>query len=81
LNVALGYKTHNQVYFRLSDYEGSCFGLTMIIAWRILHVVTLGQQCPDLPCDVVFDPEEWQAAWIIKHRSTPPQKQPHHSTL
>ncbi len=52
----------------------------MIIAWRILHVVTLGQQCPDLPCDVVFDPEEWQAAWIIKHRS-PPQKQPHHSTL
>lgn len=48
----------------------------LIIAWRILHVVTLGQQCPDLPCDVVFDPEEWQAAWIVKHRCKPPETPP-----
>ena len=38
----------------------------LIIAWRILHVVTLGRECPDLPCDVVFDTEEWQAAWIVE---------------
>jgi len=25
----------------------------LIIAWRILHVVTLGRECPDLPCDAV----------------------------
>lgn len=48
----------------------------LIIAWRILHVVTLGQECPNLPCDVVFDPEEWQAAWIVKHRSKPPVAPP-----
>lgn len=48
----------------------------LIIAWRILHVVTLGQECPDLPCDVVFDPEEWQAAWVVKHRSKPPVEPP-----
>lgn len=47
-----------------------------IIAWRILHVVTLGQECPDLPCDVVFDSEEWQAAWIVAHRSKPPEQPP-----
>ncbi|MCX7066472.1 MAG: IS4 family transposase [Methylococcales bacterium] len=35
----------------------------LIIGWRILHVTTTGQACPNLPCDVVFDPEEWQAAW------------------
>ena len=44
----------------------------LIIAWRILHLVTWGRDCPDLPCEVVFDPEEWQAAWIVKHRRPPP---------
>ena len=48
----------------------------LIIAWRILHVVTAGQQCPELPCDVVFDIEEWQAACIVKHRSKPPESPP-----
>ena len=37
----------------------------LIIAWRILHLVTRGREGPDLPCEVIFDPEEWQAAWIV----------------
>ena len=44
----------------------------LIIAWRILYLVTEGRDCPNLPCDVVFDPEEWQAAWIVAHRAKPP---------
>jgi hypothetical protein len=48
----------------------------LIIAWRVLHVVTLGRDCPDLPCDVVFDTEEWQAAWLITHRAPPPATPP-----
>ena len=48
----------------------------LIIAWRILHLVTWGRECPDLPCDVVFDPEEWQAAWIVAHRTPPPDTPP-----
>jgi hypothetical protein len=48
----------------------------LIIAWRILHLVTWGRDCPDLPCDVVFDPEEWQAAWIVAYRRPPPVTPP-----
>ncbi len=48
----------------------------LIIAWRILHLVTWGRECPDLSCDVVFDPEEWQAAWIVAHRTPPPDTPP-----
>ena len=47
-----------------------------ILAWRILHLVTLGQECPGLPCDVVFDPEEWQAAWMVVHRQKPSPEPP-----
>ena len=48
----------------------------LIIAWRILHLVTWGRECPDLPCEVVFDPEEWQAAWIVAYRCPPPDTPP-----
>lgn len=48
----------------------------LIMAWRILHLVTWGRECPDLPCEVVFHPEEWQAAWIVAHRCPPPDTPP-----
>ena len=34
------------------------------------------RECPDLPCEVVFAPEEWQAAWIAVHRTLPPDTPP-----
>jgi hypothetical protein len=48
----------------------------LMIAWRILQVVTWGRDYPDLPCEVMFDPEEWQAAWIVATRGPPPETPP-----
>lgn len=48
----------------------------LIIAWRILFLVTTGRECPDLPCDVAFALEEWQAAWIVAKRTPPPKTPP-----
>jgi len=48
----------------------------MVIAWRILHLVTWGRECPELPCDVIFDKEEWETAWVVTHRTKPPEKPP-----
>lgn len=39
-------------------------------------MLTWGQDFPDLPCAVLFDPEEWQAAWIGAKHSPPPQRPP-----
>ena len=50
--------------------------LYLIIAGRILHLVTWGRDGPNLPCDVVFDAEEWQAAWIVARRCKPPTAPP-----
>lgn len=50
--------------------------LYLIVAWRILALVTLGQKCPELSCEVVFAPEEWQAAWIVARRERPPSTPP-----
>lgn len=48
----------------------------MIIAWRILYLTSLGRTCPDLPCDVVFETEEWQAAYVVANRQPPPETPP-----
>jgi hypothetical protein len=48
----------------------------MIIAWRILFVTMLGRECPEMPCDVVFDTAEWQAVYIVTERKPPPETPP-----
>ncbi len=45
--------------------------LYMIVAWRVLYVMMLGRECPDLPCDVVFEDDEWQGFWVIVHDGHP----------
>lgn len=42
-----------------------CLMLYLIVAWRVMYVMRLGRECPDLPCDVVFTEEEWQAAYAV----------------
>ncbi len=39
--------------------------LYMVVAWRVLYVMKLGRECPELPCDVVFEEDEWQALWVV----------------
>ena len=43
--------------------------------WPIAASGSVERPC-DLPCEVVFDPEEWQAVWIVAHRRPPPDTPP-----
>ncbi|NMQ07286.1 hypothetical protein E4Q08_19610 [Candidatus Accumulibacter phosphatis] len=45
----------------------------LIIAWRILSLVTWGRDCPDLPCDVVFDIKPPGSSPIAHHRRMLPR--------
>jgi len=37
-----------------------------------MYVMMLGRECPDLPCDVALDDDEWQAVYAAV------KKQPRH---
>jgi len=50
--------------------------LNMIVSWRIMHVMMLGRECPDLPCDVAFDDDEWQAVYATVKKAAPPSQPP-----
>ena len=59
-----------------ADRIEPCIALYMIVAWRVLYVIMLGRECPDLPCTVLFDEDEWQSVYAIKKRQLPPKVPP-----
>ena len=53
----------------------------MIVAWRVIYLTMMGRQCPDLPCDLVFEEEEWQAVYLVTTQKAPPQEPPSINTI
>jgi hypothetical protein len=55
--------------------------LCLIVAWRVMHVMMLGRDCPDLPCDIALDEDEWQAVYATVKRQSPPPEPPTMQTM
>jgi len=36
----------------------------------------LGRTCPELPCTLIFEDEEWQAVYIVTNKKEAPPKTP-----
>src|SRR5215510_11168827 len=48
----------------------------LIIAWRIHTITMMGRAYPEASCEVVFEPQEWQAIYTMQYRRRPPQESP-----
>jgi hypothetical protein len=59
-----------------TDRLMSCVAVYLIVAWRVLYLVHLGRECPEMKCDAVLMPEEWQSAWRVVTGEDPPKKVP-----
>jgi hypothetical protein len=55
--------------------------LCLIVAWRVMHVMMLGRGCLELPCDVAFDADEWQAVYAAVKKQPPPAEPPSMKTI
>ncbi len=53
-----------------------CLALYWIVAWRVLFLCRMGRSCPDLDCEVLFDPSEWQSVWRVTHTDPVPRQPP-----
>ena len=47
----------------------------MGIAWRINRLMRLGRECPEMDANLVFEPDEWETAFILNTKQ-PPEKPP-----
>jgi hypothetical protein len=53
-----------------------CLAVYSVVAWRVLFLTMQGRQQPDLPCDVLLEPEEWQALHCFWHHTSKPPSEP-----
>lgn len=62
--------------FETIDRMLNCLAVYSIVAWRIMYLCRLGRECPDLDCEVVFEPCEWKAVYMAIKRTAPPRTPP-----
>jgi len=53
-----------------------CLALYWIVAWRVLMLCRLGRSSPDLDCEVLLEPSEWQSVWRVTHQGPVPREPP-----
>ena len=56
-----------------TDRLQTALALYMVIAWRINRLMRLGRTLPDLPADLLFETDEWRAAFILNKKPIPKQ--------
>ena len=64
-----------------TDRLQTALALYMVIAWRINRLMRLGRTLPDLPADLVFEPDEWRAAFILNKKPVPKTVPPLNTVL
>ena len=62
---------------QLGDVERieTALALYMVVAWRINRLMRLGRSLPELPVDLLFEKQEWTAAYA-PNRKVPPKGVP-----
>jgi hypothetical protein len=48
-----------------------CLALYQIIAWRVMYLMMLGRECPEMSCDLVLSEGEWKSVYTVVKRELP----------
>jgi hypothetical protein len=62
--------------FERTDRLLPCLAVYLVVAWRTLYVCRLGRSCPEISCEAVFEPAEWQSVYQVVRREPPPKQPP-----
>jgi hypothetical protein len=57
--------------FKFLARKLNAIAVYMLVAWRVMLLCRLGRECPDLDCEVLFEPSEWKAVYTIVKRVAP----------
>lgn len=58
-------------YFQRLGRLQNCLAVYSIVSWKVLYLCRLSRECPDLSCEVVFEPSEWKSVYMAIHRKEP----------
>src|SRR5262249_36139334 len=54
----------------------NAIAIYLIVAWRIHSISMLGRAYPEVSCQVVFAPQEWQTIYMMQAHRPPPHAPP-----
>lgn len=54
-----------ELQFETTERFVNCLAVYQIVAWRVLFALRMGRECPEIPCDTVFDEAEWRAVYQV----------------
>jgi hypothetical protein len=63
-----------RLQFEEGDRLLKCVALYLVVAWRILYMMGMGRDSPDVSCDVIFEVDEWECAYAMIKKKAPPKK-------
>lgn len=49
----------------------TALALYLVVAWRINRLMRLGRGLPELPADLLFEADEWKAAYLLNKKPLP----------
>jgi hypothetical protein len=59
--------------FEAIDRVFNALAFFSVIAWRVMYVCHLGRECPEMDCEVMFEPSEWKSVYSILGKPLPSQ--------
>lgn len=62
--------------FEELDRVLNCLAFYSVVAWRVMYICHLGRECPDLDCEVIFEPSEWKSVYTILGMELPHEGRP-----
>jgi hypothetical protein len=61
-----------ELQFERQDRFEVCLAMYLIVAWRVLFVLKLGRECPQMSCEAVLSEAEWKSVYtIVKKKAAP----------
>lgn len=51
--------------FEHVDRVLNCLAFYSVVAWRLMYLCHLGRECPELECEVIFEPSEWKSVYTV----------------
>jgi Transposase Tn5 dimerisation domain/Transposase DNA-binding len=62
--------------FEREDRLQVCLAMYLIVAWRVLYVLKLGRDCPEMSCAAIFSEAEWKSVYVIANQEPAPPTPP-----
>lgn len=57
--------------FEAIDRVLNALAFFSVIAWRVMYVCHLGRECPEMDCEVMFEPSEWKSVYSVLGKPIP----------